>query len=288
MKSNYHILGLPEGANEEEIKKAYRKLALQYHPDVNSDASAEKFHEIKEAYQALTSAKTDNNSEKYTSNEGKIFSRRHNRWLTQEELDDLKKQSERYRKKKETDEKLEAQRDFEDLKTSKVYKAFPYIAVAGILFAFLLMADFYMNPVKTPVQYHSIKRISLIEGMLVGFAQPEFIISEIYTIDERNIKHNASYIGEVANIFYENQHIELLQSPIFKIDLGYKIFDNYFIDTVSKKKAFHYPLGVFILIICGLTILFKGPTPFYYAALNSAVIGVPILSIVFILFSFAR
>ena len=100
MKSNYHILGLPEGANEEEIKKAYRKLALQYHPDVNSDASAEKFHEIKEAYQALTSAKPYNNSEKYTSNEGKIFSRRHNRWLTQEELDDLKKQSERYRKKK--------------------------------------------------------------------------------------------------------------------------------------------------------------------------------------------
>lgn len=288
MKSNYHILGLPEGANEEEIKKAYRKLALQYHPDVNTDAPAEKFHEIKEAYQALTSGKTEGNNIKYTSNEGKIFSRRHNRWLTKEELDDLRKQSERYRQKKENDEKLEAQRDFEDLKKSKVYKAFPYIAVSGILFAFLLMADFYLKPVVTPVQYHSTKRISLIEGMLVGFAQPEFIISEIYTIDKRNIKHNASFIGEVANLFYENQHIELLQSPVFKIDLGYKIFDNYLIDTISKKKAFHYPLAVFIFIICGLTIFFKGPTPFYYAALNSAVIGVPLLSILFILANSAR
>lgn len=52
----YEILGLTRGASAEEIKKAYRRLARQYHPDVNpNDKSAEeKFKEINEAYEVLS------------------------------------------------------------------------------------------------------------------------------------------------------------------------------------------------------------------------------------------
>lgn len=50
----YEILGLGKGASQEEIKKAYRSLARQYHPDVNKEPDAEtKFKEIKEAYDVL-------------------------------------------------------------------------------------------------------------------------------------------------------------------------------------------------------------------------------------------
>ena len=54
----YDILGVPRNAEEEDIKKAYRKLAMKHHPDRNqgdkAKASEEKFKEAKEAYEMLT------------------------------------------------------------------------------------------------------------------------------------------------------------------------------------------------------------------------------------------
>lgn len=53
-KDYYATLGVKKDASQEEIQKAYRKLARKYHPDVNKDADAEvKFKEIGEAYEVL-------------------------------------------------------------------------------------------------------------------------------------------------------------------------------------------------------------------------------------------
>lgn len=53
----YEVLGIDKGASEKEIKKAYRKLARKYHPDVSDDPqSTEKFKEISEAYAVLSDA----------------------------------------------------------------------------------------------------------------------------------------------------------------------------------------------------------------------------------------
>ncbi|MDV3205182.1 molecular chaperone DnaJ [Candidatus Phytoplasma melaleucae] len=54
-KDYYNILGLSRNANEDDIKKAYRRLAKKYHPDVSKEPNAdEKFKEIQEAYRVLS------------------------------------------------------------------------------------------------------------------------------------------------------------------------------------------------------------------------------------------
>jgi len=54
MEDYYKLLDVPRDADKEDIKKAYRKLAMKYHPDRNSEANAEdKFKEVTEAYEVL-------------------------------------------------------------------------------------------------------------------------------------------------------------------------------------------------------------------------------------------
>ncbi len=55
MKDYYYFLGIPQNASPEDIKKAYRKLSLKYHPDKNEndDFFADRFREIREAYETL-------------------------------------------------------------------------------------------------------------------------------------------------------------------------------------------------------------------------------------------
>lgn len=51
----YEVLGVSKSASKDEIKKAYRKLSKQYHPDINKEPdAADKFKEIKEAYEVLS------------------------------------------------------------------------------------------------------------------------------------------------------------------------------------------------------------------------------------------
>ncbi|XP_076468793.1 dnaJ homolog subfamily B member 9-like isoform X2 [Babylonia areolata] len=72
----YKILGVSRGASDKEIKKAFRKLAVKYHPDKNKDKGAEdKFVKIAQAYEVLSDPEKRKNYDQFgdESSQGQTF-----------------------------------------------------------------------------------------------------------------------------------------------------------------------------------------------------------------------
>ena len=70
MQNYYDILGVPRNASQSDIRQAYRKLARQYHPDVNRDQpdGEEKFKEVNGAYEVLSDPDSRSKYDKYGEN----------------------------------------------------------------------------------------------------------------------------------------------------------------------------------------------------------------------------
>ena len=74
-KDYYNILGVDKGASDDDIKKAYRKMAMKWHPDKNPDnpESESRFKEAAEAYDVLSSPEKKSNYDNYGSVDGNPF-----------------------------------------------------------------------------------------------------------------------------------------------------------------------------------------------------------------------
>ena len=71
-KDYYNVLGVERSASDDEIKKAYRKMAMKYHPDKNPDnpEAEAKFKEAAEAYDVLSTPDKKSNYDRFGSTNG--------------------------------------------------------------------------------------------------------------------------------------------------------------------------------------------------------------------------
>ena len=75
-KDYYEVLGVDKNASDDEIKKAYRRMAKKWHPDANQDnkkEAEEKFKEVGEAYEVLSDPQKKKMYDTYGSAEGPQF-----------------------------------------------------------------------------------------------------------------------------------------------------------------------------------------------------------------------
>lgn len=124
MKRYYEILGLQEGASKKEIKRAYRQMAMRYHPDLNPGKESEnKFLEVLEAYEYLMGIRQ--------MNEGKGMS-----YEDLQKFYELMKKAAEEKAKREYREKVRQFKKEKDRKQAEEYRKAVYILVAILVLSF--------------------------------------------------------------------------------------------------------------------------------------------------------
>lgn len=126
------VLGLQQGATPDEIKKAYRQLAKEYHPDLNQSAEAKlQFIKIHEAYKFLEEVDTTSVYEEI----------KYDKPPEKSEYDLWKEQA----RKRARQQAMEAAA-YKRRALKKIYKYFNFIAVVVMVCNFVLFADYFSSP----------------------------------------------------------------------------------------------------------------------------------------------
>lgn len=289
LQKYYKILGLSTSASEAEVKSAYRKLALKFHPDTNPGNEV-KFLEISEAYQVLTGKKQPSNTQNtpsgFTPPEEKIFVRKYNRWFTQAEYENLIKTAQDYQRQKIKDEKEENAREFQELLNSKTYKRFKYSAILGAILSVLLLIDYFAKPILIPglisdVDVVTIYKEDPYKGMT--YQIKESYITVLHKDKSSTVVRLDSDIHELLK---EGIPANVIKSPIFKLNLGVK--DEYLTYSTERKRyrGFYWFIILFCLLSAFFTPITKAPTPLYYMLLHLSTYGIPIVVTAFMSYVF--
>lgn len=132
LRRYYTLLGLLEGATEQEIRRKYRSLAMRFHPDKNpSPAAQEKFIQLTEAYEILLKKRDAPTVKKESRPKTKTAEER------------VKEARKRYHEQR-LKEQMENERYFQSLLRGRKWRIIKLNAIVGAILAILLITDFFL------------------------------------------------------------------------------------------------------------------------------------------------
>ena len=247
MNKYYKILGLPNQSDKKLVKRAYRRLAMKYHPDKNDDRKAnEKFILINEAYAKIMDESAHQNTwNNYRNEKAKA---------KEEELKKRMQWAKKYAQYKKDQEERIAEITYNKIQHSALGWIYPLISWVCIGFAFLLFLDFMvMNTKDLDVDFDRsyVDMATEKDVLLFKDRESEEYIGEfaVHIDDVKRLEFSkkVKYKCQLTPIFNE-----LVTLTFYHQDENIKIFNHY-----SVYRAAY--IFLFFLLTPVITLISKGP-----------------------------
>ena len=247
MNKYYKILGLPNQSDKKLVKRAYRRLAMKYHPDKNDDRKAnEKFILINEAYAKIMDESAHQNTwNTYRNEKAKA---------KEEELKKRMQWAKKYAQYKKDQEERIAEITYQKIQHSALGWIYPLISWGCIGFAFLLFLDFMvMNTKDLDVDFDRsyVDMATEKDVLLFKDKESEEYIGEfaVHIDDVKRLEFSkkVKYKCQLTPIFNE-----LVTLTFYHQDENIKIFNHY-----SVYRAAY--IFLFFLLTPVITLISKGP-----------------------------
>lgn len=247
MNKYYKILGLPNQSDKKLVKRAYRRLAMKYHPDKNDDRKAnEKFILINEAYAKIM----DESAHQHTWN----TYRNEKAKAKEEELKKRMQWAKKYAQYKKDQEERIAEITYNKIQHSALGWIYPLISWVCIGFAFLLFLDFMvMNTKDLDVDFDRsyVDMATEKDVLLFKDKESEEYIGEfaVHIDDVKRLEFSkkVKYKCQLTPIFNE-----LVTLTFYHQDENIKIFNHY-----SVYRAAY--IFLLFLLTPVITLISKGP-----------------------------
>ncbi len=254
-----NILGLEKDATPEQIKKAFRKKAMQYHPDKNPGKDAnDQFVKVCQAYEKLNSGDFSEVGSK-EQRPKEYYKRRYHRDLSPEELEIRLKKAQIQAKIKQVKEKHIHQLSYYELKKKKIHIYSNIIGIISILLGTLLLTDYVIKP---PEEH----KATIIGRSIDGY-NVKFYLFDYDEQDEAKQQYTLTTDMENSNFRFLPVHtvVNVYKSPILDEPLAVSLPGTDYDYSMFNRKTIYFGFWAFIILLYlpWINFVARGPNSVY-------------------------
>jgi hypothetical protein len=264
LNNAHHILGIDKNASTDEVKKAYRKLAKRYHPDVASPSDSKKFQEVKSAYEYLMKPQP-------LLLEYKVASRT----VNEEKEARLKEARIRF-KEQQYKEHIDELNYFTSQTTGVRRRLFNWILAVSLVLNVLLVVDFIV-----PGQWQKADVVEMNKTKEFGGLK----YRKVYPIrvDGAELFISSKQANKLSHFGY----LSIEESLILRIKKRIAVRDgsSYWMQSPGFSYTGSFPLiNILLLIPLVARLLLKKKNIAFFLMYRASLYGIPLLGLVILLF----